>query len=102
MRVLEVGNNVFQLRFLPDGRRLLVGTAREEQVRRGWRRSVAFAVWSLTGGAPVRLRLAESEEEEVTQVSEELPYLDRPLAVAGARVMTSSLTRRSGRRYRPG
>jgi hypothetical protein len=31
----------------------------------------------------VSLRLAESEAEEVTQVSEEQPNLDRPLAIAG-------------------
>jgi len=50
MRVLSVGDNVIVLRFLPDGRRLLVGTATP-------RGRVDFAVWPLASGKPVPLRL---------------------------------------------
>jgi WD40 repeat protein len=48
MQVIEVGNCVFQLRFLPDSRRLVVGTADTD-------RRVTFEVLSLPGGERVRL-----------------------------------------------
>jgi WD40 repeat protein len=48
MRVLEVGENVFLLRFLPDGRRLVVATADKN-------RSVTFSLLSLTDGGHVPL-----------------------------------------------
>ena len=48
MRVLEVGDTVFLLRFLPDGRRLVVGTMAADE-------AVTFVVLSLPGGERVRL-----------------------------------------------
>jgi WD40 repeat protein len=50
MRIFEVGDNVFLLRFLPDGRRLLAGRAD----RRG---RVRLDIWPRRGGKPVTLRL---------------------------------------------
>ena len=52
MNVLDAGNNVFMVRFLPDGRRLLVGTATPE-------RQISFEVWTLPAGGRVRLALPE-------------------------------------------
>ena len=57
MVVLEVGANVFHLRFLPDGRRLLVGTSTADRV-------VAFEVWTLPGGDRVRLPLSGLKEDD--------------------------------------
>jgi len=48
MRVFEVGDKVFLLRFLPDGRRLVIGTMAADE-------AVTFAVLSLPGGERVRL-----------------------------------------------
>jgi WD40 repeat protein len=48
MRVFEVGDNVVLLRFLPDGRRLVIGTMAADE-------AVTFAVLSLPGGERVRL-----------------------------------------------
>src|SRR4051794_11082236 len=48
MRVLEVGGDVFLLRFLPDNRRLLVGTADGE-------RKATFHMLSLPDGGRVPL-----------------------------------------------
>lgn len=50
MQVLEVGDGVVQLRFFPDGRRLLVGTATDKGV-------VQFDILSLSGGQRLRLPL---------------------------------------------
>jgi WD40 repeat protein len=50
MRVLDVGNTVFLLRFLPDGRRLVVGTMGPHPEA-----AVAFDILSLPGGERVRL-----------------------------------------------
>ncbi len=50
MRVLEVGGDVFLLRFLPDNRRLVVGTADEE-------RKVTFAVLAWPDGGRVPLNV---------------------------------------------
>lgn len=56
MYVLEVGDSVVQLRFLPDGRRLLVGTVSSERV-------MSYDVWTLSGGGRVRLQLPEVPAE---------------------------------------
>ena len=48
MRVFEVGDSVFLLRFLPDGRRLVIGTMAADE-------AVTFAVLLLPGGERVRL-----------------------------------------------
>ncbi len=50
MRVLEVGDGVIQLRFLPDGRGLLAAVASEKDVAR-------FELWPLGAGPRTRLRL---------------------------------------------
>lgn len=50
MKVLEVGEFVFLLRFLPDGRRLLVGMASKDKI-------VTFEVLSVDDGSRVRLPL---------------------------------------------
>jgi WD40 repeat protein len=50
MHVLEVGPTVFLLRFLPDGRRLVVGTVNPPPDQK-----VTFEVLSLPGGERVRL-----------------------------------------------
>lgn len=50
MNVLHVGDSVILLRFFPDGRRLLVGTATDKGV-------VHFDILSLPGGERVRLPL---------------------------------------------
>src|SRR5262249_43594303 len=54
MQILQVGNNVFQLRFLPDNRRLVVGTADAD-------RKVAFDVLSRPGGERVRLDVPRAD-----------------------------------------
>jgi WD40 repeat protein len=54
MRVLEVGDSVIQLRFLPDGRRLLAGLATEKGV-------VSFDLCSLAGGGRTRLKLPQMD-----------------------------------------
>jgi WD40 repeat protein len=63
MRVLEVGDSVIQLRFLPDGRGLLAGVASEKGV-------VNFDLCSLAGGARTRLKLPRLE----FQVSRDSQY----------------------------
>src|SRR5436853_287931 len=50
MRVLEVGGEVFLLRFLPDSRRLVVGTTYEKQ-------KVTFDVLALADGERVPLKV---------------------------------------------
>jgi hypothetical protein len=50
MYVLDAGGSVIQLRFLPDGRRLLAGVASPKG-------AVTFGVWTLPGGGLVRLPL---------------------------------------------
>src|SRR4051812_30616129 len=54
MRVLKVGGDVFLLRFLPDNRRLVVGTADEEQ-------KVTFGVLSLPDGERVPLKVPRAD-----------------------------------------
>lgn len=54
MQVLEVGNNVVLLRFLPDNRRLAVVTADDQ-------RKVTFQVMSLSGGERVQLYVPDAE-----------------------------------------
>src|SRR5262245_4741383 len=53
MQVLDVGGTVFQLRFLPDNRRLVIGT--HDQTR-----NVTFEVLTLPGSGRVRLPIAAS------------------------------------------
>jgi hypothetical protein len=50
MYVLETGEGVARMQFLPDGRRLLALTETAEK-------AVSLAVWPLSGGEPVRLPL---------------------------------------------
>ena len=52
VQILEVGNNVFLLRFLPDNRRLLIGAADPGG-------KVSFDVLTLPGGERVRLPVPE-------------------------------------------
>jgi WD40 repeat protein len=54
MRVLEVGGNVFLLRFLPDSQRLVVGTTDES-------RMVAFNVLALPDGGRVSLEVPQAK-----------------------------------------
>jgi WD domain, G-beta repeat len=50
MRVIKVGGDVVLVRFLPDGRRLLVGTASPDL-------KVGFSVWPVDGATAVRADL---------------------------------------------
>jgi WD40 repeat protein len=54
MRVLEVGENVFLIQFLPDSGRLLVGQADEEQ-------RVTFGVLALADGERVPLKVPRAD-----------------------------------------
>jgi WD40 repeat protein len=54
VQILHVGNSVFLLRFLPDGSRLVVGTAAAD-----WR--VTFEVLSLPDGRRVRLEVPRAD-----------------------------------------
>jgi WD40 repeat protein len=54
MHILHVGNSVFQLRFLPDERRLVVGRFDADF-------KVTFEILSLPGGGRVRLEVPEAD-----------------------------------------